>query len=260
MGEAKHNKENARNALQSDGRVLDLCLGIASFAYIISIVRARDVNSKSTLRSKDVLRVDKQDDGAAFRTFHSGMMQDCISAGNTELGVYLFVLGQLFNATLSRHIGHHDRMRMAFTAFSFLLSWKAYVSALAAQGYQMATPGRNSLAPQIFKLMLRQCRSIVLLIMAHAKYSPETPLCTWLHSTEMVEHLFGIARSICPEFSLLEFQHVMPRIQRMQSVEIAGDVRGINAFMVEMWAMSSTTSIRSSTTTFCKNSTSILKR
>lgn len=31
MGEAKHNKKNARNALQSSGRVLDLSVGIASF-------------------------------------------------------------------------------------------------------------------------------------------------------------------------------------------------------------------------------------
>ena len=29
----------------------------------------------------------------------------------------------------------------------------------------------------------------------------------------MVEHLFGIARSICPDFSLLEFQFIVPKIK-----------------------------------------------
>lgn len=47
-----------------------------------------------------------------------------------------------------------------------------------------------------------------------------TAICTWLHSTEMVEHL--IAGSIWAVFLQLEFQRVVLKIRRMQSVETFG--------------------------------------
>lgn len=105
MGEAKHNKTNARNALQPGGRVLEICLGIASFDSVIEIFERRDENSTTSLRAKDVYRVDKQDDSAAYRTFESGTMQNSFLEGHDAFGVYLFVLDQLFDTTLSRHIG-----------------------------------------------------------------------------------------------------------------------------------------------------------
>lgn len=172
--------------------------------------------------------VDKLDDGAAHRTFENGTMQTCISDGHTALGVYLFVLGQLFDAALSRHIRHTDRLRMAFTAYFFFLDWKAYVAAQSARGFKMVSLARNFLASQTFNLLLLQSRSIVLPVMAHTKRFPKTPLCIWLHNTEAVEYLFGIARSICSDFSLLEFQHLVPRMRRMQSVWIGGTTRGLN--------------------------------
>lgn len=58
----------------------------------------------------------------------------------------------------------------------------------------MAGLARNFLASQPFVLLLRQCRSIVLLIMAHAKQFLKTMLFTWPHNTEVVGHLFGIAK------------------------------------------------------------------
>lgn len=207
---------------------MDLSVGIASCDSIIKTFETNRGNSATLLRAKDVYRFDKQDDGAAYRTFESSTMQYCISDGHTALGAYLFVLGQLFDAALSRHIRHTDRLRVAFTAYLFFPDWKAYVASQLAVGFKMASLARKFLASQTFDLLLRQCRPIVLMVMAHAKEFPKTLLCPWLHNSEVVEHLFGIAKSICPDFSLLEFQHVVPRIHRMQRAWISGDTGGLN--------------------------------
>lgn len=44
----------------------------------------------------------------------------------------------------------------------------------------------------------------------------------------MVEHLFGIALAICPDFSLVEFQEIVPKIRKMQSAWIAGHTHGFD--------------------------------
>lgn len=62
MGEAKHNKKNAPNALQSGARALDMHKGVASYAQLVALVQSRIAHSKTVLRLKDVHRVGKQED------------------------------------------------------------------------------------------------------------------------------------------------------------------------------------------------------
>jgi hypothetical protein len=55
----------------------------------------------------------------------------------------------------------------------------------------------------------------VLLVIAYALYYPDQPFCPWLLGTEFVEHFFGQARMILPNFTYAELlkmvQHIMVR-------------------------------------------------
>ena len=66
------------------------------YDQILSLAKESD----SALYMRDVVNVDKQDDGAAFRFFSSAVLTQCQKDGNIEserlgLFVYLFIFGKL---------------------------------------------------------------------------------------------------------------------------------------------------------------------
>ena len=96
----------------------------------------------------------------------------------------------------------------------------------AAVGFNMIATERHFLAHQTYSSLIQCCEAIVMLIHCHAKYYHEVPLCTWLHGTEALEHLYGIARQILPDFTVLDFKQMMPKIMRMVKIWINGGVKG----------------------------------
>lgn len=98
MRESTTTTKNERKILQSGVRALVMYSGVASYVHLNSLVRSCLAESNTALRLKDVRPVDKQDDGAAYRIFEwvdailrlSWLFKD---------NMYLFVLGQLFDAT-----------------------------------------------------------------------------------------------------------------------------------------------------------------
>ncbi|CAB4413458.1 unnamed protein product [Rhizophagus irregularis] len=65
----------------------------------------------SAFYMKDVINVDKQNNGAAFRFFSSAVLTQYQKDGNIEserlvLFVYLFIFGELFNVYLNHIISH----------------------------------------------------------------------------------------------------------------------------------------------------------
>jgi hypothetical protein len=93
----KHAKKTARNQLFTGARLMTLGIGTARYDLVKFLADQQD----SVLYRRDVLNVDKQDDGAAFRMFCSEFLEQCADsiAMNPELAplfVYLFVFGMLF--------------------------------------------------------------------------------------------------------------------------------------------------------------------
>jgi len=93
----KHAKKNGRNNVHSGARLLILGKDTVRYDQILTL--AKDDNS--ALYMRDVINVDKQDDGAAFRFFSSTLLKQCQKNGivdSDKLGlfVYLFIFGKLF--------------------------------------------------------------------------------------------------------------------------------------------------------------------
>lgn len=90
----KHAKKNGRNAIHSGARFL--VLGNHTVRYDQIYQLAQEENS--ALYMRDVINVDKQDDGAAYRVFCSTFLAQCQNNGHLDhdkaaLFVYLFIFG-----------------------------------------------------------------------------------------------------------------------------------------------------------------------
>ncbi|GBB91541.1 hypothetical protein RclHR1_01890015 [Rhizophagus clarus] len=105
---------------------------------IATQVRAIALKSQYFLLKRDVLNVDKQDDGAALRTFHSNNLMQILVNGtlsDERIGffVYLFILGELCNAYLNRTIDHQTQIEMVLHAYFFLNIWENYIECCSIQ-------------------------------------------------------------------------------------------------------------------------------
>jgi hypothetical protein len=93
----KHAKKNGRNNVHSGARLLVLGKDTVRYDQILAIAKVEN----SALFIRDVVNVDKQDDGAAYRFFSSAVLTQCqedgiISPDKLGLFVYLFVIGKFF--------------------------------------------------------------------------------------------------------------------------------------------------------------------
>ncbi|KDQ05884.1 hypothetical protein BOTBODRAFT_122163, partial [Botryobasidium botryosum FD-172 SS1] len=161
---------------------------------------------------RDVERVDKQDDRAAARLFLPETLEFLckLQEGAKPLGliVYLFVIGDLLDGWQNREIPHIKRIQLALRARAFLMAWHAHVLA-----HPDHTTHVQFISSQSHKILLSMCDSLILLVL----YYPEYPLCPWLHSTEYVEHLFGILRQLRDDFTFSDIIYMVPKAVRYMS-------------------------------------------
>jgi hypothetical protein len=92
----KHAKKTARNVVMSGARVLTFGKYIANFEHFLKLVNS----PISVLYKHDVIKLDRQDDGAAYRSFCYQNLVQCLNVNKIKEGyegffVYLFVLGKL---------------------------------------------------------------------------------------------------------------------------------------------------------------------
>jgi len=100
----KHAKKTARNQLFTGARLLSLGIDTARYDQLFQLAH----QDNNILLKRDVLNVDKQDDGAAYRIFYSGTLAQIIESENVPsnmigLFVYLFILGKLFKFKIKRN-------------------------------------------------------------------------------------------------------------------------------------------------------------
>ncbi|GES83162.1 hypothetical protein GLOIN_2v1777971 [Rhizophagus clarus] len=209
----KHARKTARNQLHSGARLLVLGNNVILYRYLLTLAQAKD----HAIYIRDVVNVDKQDDGAAYRLFHSDILEQIYQneMENNEmrsLFVYLFVLGDLFDSYLNRNIFHKERIIMAMRGYFFLKMWAKYIENAGQLYDSKFSISKNFISSQSFKIFTSLAESLILLIISHHEFYPLYPLYPWEHGTEAIEHLFGISRQITNDFSFYEFFKIQQRV------------------------------------------------
>ncbi|KAJ7041877.1 hypothetical protein C8F04DRAFT_1390777 [Mycena alexandri] len=216
-----HAKKTGRNGLQSGTRTEDLGEDVVVNNTLVKLQK----NPKSGLLPSDVGgKMDKQDDGPARHLFHYKALCACttgegeaakIEEGFGGLFVYLFVLGVLFDAWLNRTMTVANRVLAVLRARFFLHIWRAHILRMSAEYPDLYSIARSFITTPSFHIFNRLCDSLLSLVIIYARRYPNQPFCPWLHGTEFVEHFFGLARMMLPNFTWAEFiklvQHVMVR-------------------------------------------------
>ncbi|KAH7911457.1 hypothetical protein BJ138DRAFT_1126007 [Hygrophoropsis aurantiaca] len=220
-----HARKTCRNQPQHGTHTASLGIGYLVNRSLVDLFRT----GKSGMVQRDVEDVDKQDDGAARRVFHyTALLATTVSdAEDTDkenrtirngfegLFVYLFIFGTLFDAWLSRRASIQDRITSALRARFFLHFWRQHIVMLSNAYPDLYSTSRSFISGPSFHIFNRLCDTLVLLSLAYARYYPDQPFCPWLLGTEFVEHFFGLARMLLPDFTFAELfkivQHVMVR-------------------------------------------------
>ncbi|KAF7972503.1 hypothetical protein HWV62_17876 [Athelia sp. TMB] len=227
VSDAPHGRKTKRNNVQYGTHTASMGSGFITYRSLVDLFDT----GKAGLVLKDVENVDKQDDGAARRVFHTTALDACtlIKDGVREvhenfrgLFVYLFVLGTLFDAWLSRTMNVKDRILCAFRARFWLHLWREHIVLMARKYPDLFSTKRSFISPAAFRIANRLCDTLILLALAYSKFYPDLPFCPWLLGTEFVEHFFGLARMILPNFSYAELFKMVQNIMVRQRILLSG--------------------------------------
>lgn len=202
----KHGRKTGRNNLFSGAQLL--VLGNHPVCY--EQVRMLASESDSPLYWHDVDRLDRQDDRAAARLFSASFLRYAISRNgdiNPGLAVYLFVIGELIDAYENRHIPHIERIRMVLRMRFFKSIWKSF---LWASGYQETRYFISADADDIIDTLIDGFLALVFIHRDHL--SMPFPLLPWMHGSEANEHVFGLLRSLIPDFTMLDVLRLIPKL------------------------------------------------
>jgi hypothetical protein len=161
-------------------------------------------NPQGPLFKRDVEHVNKQDDRAAARSLSAEAL-DCALKYYPQsaegLAVYLFILGELYDAWQNQSISHATHVKMVLCARFFLMAWRSHV--ITHPDYETHV---HFISPESFDIFLTLCDSLLGLIVVYHQFYPQYPLLPWLHSTEVCEHIFGMLlskeTSTIPTFSI----------------------------------------------------------
>ncbi|KAH9929219.1 uncharacterized protein B0H18DRAFT_874204 [Fomitopsis serialis] len=219
-----HGRKTARNQPQHGTHTASLGKGYLVNRTLVQLYEG----GGSGLQRSDIKNVDKQDDGAARRLFHNVALTAMTYKGdeNTQyikeeflgLFVYLYVLGDLFDAWLCRRMSVKDRILAALRARSFLHIWRAHVLLLERHYPDLYSTARSFISPASFKIFNRLCDTLILLVLAYAQYYPDEPFCPWLLGTDFLEHFFGLARRMLPNFTYAELLKLVKHVMLRQKI------------------------------------------
>ncbi|RHZ81252.1 hypothetical protein Glove_122g60 [Diversispora epigaea] len=200
----KHAKKTARNIIMSGARVLTFGKHIANFEHFLNLVNS----PTSVLYKNDVIKLDRQDDGAAYRSFCYHNLAQCLNKNEIKKGYE----GELVDSYLNREICPVERIRMCMTAYFFLRLWRYHIETVTRNYPNFMFIQQNFMAIQSFSIFNSLSESMVLLVKSYREYYPEFPLLPWMHGSEACEHVFGIARQIRTDFDFAELLQMISKI------------------------------------------------
>ena len=203
--DSKHALKTLRNNLFSGARLLVMGNYISTYSRIRQIA-----HEDSPLYLRDVEKLDRQDDNAATRLFSADTLQYLCDHHPTYCGeiVYLFIFGELMDAYQNRAINHAERARMVLRARYFLNAWDRFL--------------QKASYPKHIYMISREaidiCQYIVegflgLLFIHRDHLSAMHAFLPWLHSSEACEHIFGEARHVVKDFTMLDFVYMIPKLR-----------------------------------------------
>ena len=184
-----------------------------TFGNFVSIYRhIADIaqGAATPLFSRDVRKVDRQDDNAAIRLFSADVLKYLGDHHHDYVGeiVYLFVFGELIDAYQNRSMAHLERIKLVLCARYFLDSWEKY---LQICGYRKDHYFISREANDILSIIID---GLIALIIIHRDHLPGQPaLLPWLHSSEACEHVFGESHRVVKDFTFLDFIYMIPKLR-----------------------------------------------
>jgi len=159
--------------------------------------------------------------------------------------IYLFVFGELIDAYQNHTLAHQERVKLVLRARYFMDYWLSY---LRHTGYSEKQYLLSREATDIIWYLIDGLIGLVLVYRDHIKGI--FPLLPWLHSSETCEHIFGEARPIVKDFTMLDFYYMMTKLRvklreavlRGQSSDLKAratgychtyfDIKGINPLLL----------------------------
>ncbi|KAJ7245054.1 hypothetical protein C8J57DRAFT_1082457 [Mycena rebaudengoi] len=204
--DSKHALKTFRNNLFSGARLLPLGSYIAIYARIREMAFA----DGSPLFHRDVEKLDRQDDNAATRLFSADTLKYLADHHPEYLGeiVYLFIFGELIDAYQNRFICHAERVKLVLRARYFLDSWSSF---LEISNYNKSLYCLSREALDIARIIIEGYLALVYI--HRDNVDGLFPLLPWLHSSEACEHVFGEARRIVKDFTMLDFLYMIPKLR-----------------------------------------------
>lgn len=213
--DTKHLRKTCRNNIFSGARSLVIGNYYAAYHQIYEIAFS-EKSAKGTappIKRRDVVKLDRQDDNAAARLFSAAVLEWEAERANPRHGLIhlLFVLGELVDSCQSHTVTHEERIQMAWRVLFFIEHWKEF---LMSAGYSL---GQYYISHQCASIIKTVVNAVLSLILTYRDYGEGQPLLPWLHSTEPVEHMFGEAWQLCPNFTHLEFIYLANKLYRVMS-------------------------------------------
>lgn len=111
-----------------------------------------------------------------------------------------------------------DRVLAALRARFFLHIWRAHIITLERRYPDLYSAARSFISPASFKIFNRLCDTLVLLALAYARHYPDQPFCPWLLGTDFLEHFFGLARCMLPNFTYAELLKLVKHVMLRQKI------------------------------------------
>ena len=204
--DSKHALKTFRNNLFSGARLLTL----GNYTAIYNRIREMAFEEGSPLYHRDVKKLDRQDDNATTRLFLATTL-DFLSKNHSDyLGeiVYLFVFGELVDAYQNRSMPHIDRVKLVLRARYFLDLWQTF---LGCNCYSETKYFLSREATDIARMLIDGYLGLIVVYRDHV--GDAFPLLPWLHSSETCEHIFGEARNIIKDFSMLDFIYMVSKLR-----------------------------------------------
>ncbi|PPR07227.1 hypothetical protein CVT24_010170 [Panaeolus cyanescens] len=203
LQDPKHLLKTCRNNIFSGAQVPVL----PNHVILYSDVRKMGMED-SPIYVRDVEKVDRQDDNAATRLF-SGAVLEWLTEKHPEMRgliIFLFICGEMIDAYQNRSITLHERCVMILRAHFFFELWERFIE---VSGYSKT---KHFVSPQCITIVKTLIHGFLQLIYIYRGFKTRYPLLPWLMVTEAPEHVFGMCRQIVKDFTMLDFQFMVPKL------------------------------------------------
>ncbi|KAJ7212037.1 hypothetical protein GGX14DRAFT_393664 [Mycena pura] len=177
-----------------------------------NLVQIYETGESGVLHS-DVNNTAKQDDGPARRIFHHQALVACCTGEDKETRIR-----DGFGGTFVTEFSQSSEPASSFTS-------GATTSTTCKKIPDLYSPTRSFISPASFHIFNRLCDSLLLLVIIYTRYYPDQPFCPWLLLTDFVEHFFGLARMMLPNFTYTEFLKIVQHVMVRQRILLSGSFK-----------------------------------